>query len=332
MRLNFQKTIASSQMTLPIVCLISIALWFVLPMPKGESALMPAPSEHGLWQLVPSFLQSGYYGMGLSLLASALTVYLMAELNNSNVLLRISSRMLSSTLAFLLAIATTCHSIHSGSIVALFVMLVFFALFKTYQLASPMLTFSIYLQISIASLVFPKMLFFIPIYWILHIYLRAFSFRCLIASILGTILPYWFYLCIAFSLNQMPMFFEHCTSLISLQWFDYSHLTIKNVLPFAFFMLLFFVGMIDFYRNSFLDKTRTRIIYNVVIIHGLFVALFICLQPQLINMLMPTLLIDTAIVFGHFFALTYTRVSHIICIVLGIMSLAMIGYMYTTAF
>lgn len=327
MQLDFQKKIASSQITLPVVCIIAVALWLILPHPGTEAVSAFATADYGLWQLVPPFLQQGYWGLGLGLAFVAGGVYLLAELNNSNVLLRISSRMLSSTLAVLCALAVSCHTVHPGSILMLFSLLSFFALFATYQLPSPMLAFSAFLMLSASSLVFPKMLLLVPCYWVLQGYLRAFSFRCFIASLLATILPYWFYACIAFSLEALPMFVEHIQSLITFQWYDYTQLTLSQILPFAFFFILFVTGATDFARNSFLDKTRTRIIYNVVIVHCLYIIIYICLQPQYLDTLLPVILVDVSILFGHFFALTYTRFSHILSLVLLVLGIAMCAYL-----
>lgn len=326
MRLTFQKKIASSQMTLPIVCAISIAMWLLIPNSNAESLSVFSSYDYGLWQFVPQFLQVGYWGTGLAMALVAGCVYLLAELNNSNVLLRISSRMLSSMLALLCGLAVMLHNLQPGNVLMLFSVLSFFTLFLTYQLPSPMLTFTTFLMISASSLIFPKMLLIIPVYWILLGCLRAFSFRCLIASLLGTILPYWFYICIAFAAGNTQVFFSHIQSLITFQWYDYSQLTIMQILPFSFFTLLFAIGTLDFFQHSFLDKTRPRMLFNIVAIHGLFIIIYMCLQPQYLDVLLPVLLIDTAILFGHFFALTYTRLSHIVNLVLLAMAIGFIAF------
>lgn len=311
-------------MTLPLVCVLAFALWVVRPIPTAEFASAFATSDFGLWQFVPSIVQSGYYGMGAALAICAVCVYFLAELNNSNVLLRISSRMLSSMLALLCSLVVVTHTLQPGLVLMTLALLAYFTMFATYQLPSPMLTFTTYLLISLSSLVFPKMLLMVPCYWALQFYLRSFSFRCFIASLLGILLPYWFYVCIAFSTSGMPAFVSHVLSLADFHWYDYTQLTASQIVPFAFILLLFVVGLVDFYRNSFLDKTRTRIIYNTVIIHGLYIIIFIGLQPQYLSVLLPMMLVDTSILFGHFFALTYTRFSHILCLVLLALSIGVL--------
>lgn len=323
MRLDFQKTIASSQATLPVVGSIALLLWVL--MPNRQSALSFLEADYGLWSHLPSFLFKGYWSVGLSAFFAALAVYLMVELNNSNVLLRVSSRMLGSMFAILLAFAIVCHGLQPGSVVMLLSLLSFFPLFAIYQLPHPLFTFVSYLFISVASLVFPKMLCLIPVYWFMQSYLRAFSFRCFVASLLAVVLPYWFYGGVALLTGTLPDFLAHIEALTHYEWGNYTQLPMKDLLTFGFIVLLFLSGSIDFHHNRFLDKTRIRILYNAVIMHGVSVILFISLQPQYFVTLLPLLLIDTAITFGHFFTLTHTRFSHIYNLILLILALAIMA-------
>ena len=103
MKLSFQKSIASSQVTLPIVAAVVFILWFL---PPTANTQLP---DYGLWRHVPSFLQEGNWALSIGAICAALAVYLMAELNNANVLLRVNSRMLSSMLVLLLGLAVMCH-------------------------------------------------------------------------------------------------------------------------------------------------------------------------------------------------------------------------------
>jgi len=325
MRLDFQKSIASSQMTLPVVGVIAGLLWLVLPLlMNGEVApAVDADSyAYGVWHFIPSFLQTGYWGMGLGFAMSAFVVYLLAELNNSNVLLRISSRMLSSMLVLILMLFPSLHTLQP----ALFVMVIcagsFFPLFATYQLPHPKYVFLSYLMLSVASLAFPRLLLLVPIYWVLQSYLRSMTFRCLMASLIGVILPYWMFAGVAFLTDSIGEFLACVDSFVCFSWYDYSLLTTPQIAQFSFVILLFISGIIDFYRNSFLDKTRTRILYNTVIIHGAFLIVFLVLQPQCFNVLMSLLVFDTAILYGHFFALTYNKFSHIFNLVILVLAVA----------
>ncbi len=326
LKLEFQKQIANSQFTLPVVCVMGFVLWFALaqdaPCQFVEGAEEGMVARHGIWSFVPSYLSEGMLGNSLGAVASALAIYLMAELNNTHVLLRVSSRMLSSMLALLTTMYFCFHTFQPGNVIALLVLAAFFMLFSSYQQPLPILSFSVFLTLSVASLICPQLLYVVPVYWVLLGYLRAFSFRCVLASLMGLMLPYWFYAGVSVCTDSFDVFLTHVNAIADFEWFDYCLLDIKHVVAFAFVFVLFVSGAVDFYRNSFLDKTRTRVIYNAVIIHGIGMVLLVCLQPQHFHDFMPILLVDTAIVYGHFVTLTHTLFTHIYCTLLFLAGIA----------
>lgn len=325
-RLNFQKAIASSQATLPITCGVAFLLWFV-PSSVQQSASFSSV-EYGLWQFVPSFLQEGYWSLGISAFCAAMAVYLLAELNNAHVLLRVSSRMLSSMLAILLCVVVMGHQFQPGSVVMLLSLLSLFPLFSSYQSPHPLLSFLVYLPLSVASLTFPKLLWVIPFYWLIQGIFRALSLRCFISSILATLLPYWIYGGIAILTSSTPLFLAHIQTITQFHWFDYTALNLLDILLYAFIVVLFLTGTIDFIIHQFMDKTRTRIIYNTAIIYGLTIATWIALQPQYFSTLLPLFILSTAILFGHFFTLTHTKFSHIYCIILMVLTVLLLVAQY----
>ena len=342
MKLHFQKDISNSKMTLPVVGMIALALWWALPAFSPSEHWIPFPlhcyssianadftsSAYGLWQYVPLFLQQRYWSLGLSAGCAILAVYLMAWLNQTHVLLRVHTQMLSSTLFMLLAFSVLCHRWQPGSVVMVFSLLSFFLLFATYQKPHPVLTFTIYLVLSVTSFIFPKFLWMVPAYWCIQITLRSFSFRCFVASLLAIILPYWFYGGVTVLTSTLPNFVAHVTELGTFQYFNYTLLNRQDALTMLFVIILFTTGSIDFYRQRFLDKTRTRILYNAVMIHGVYTIIICCVMPQYIHIFLPLLLIDTAIVYGHFFTLTHTLVSHIYNLVLLLLAVCVMAAQY----
>ena len=318
-RLNFQKSITNSQATLPVVSALMLLLWLLLP-PVGQPVDFTTP-DYGIWKFVPTFLQRGYVTLGIGALCAALAVYGMAELNNANVLLRVSSRMLSSVLAILLGMAVMCHPFQPGMVLMLLSLLSFFPLFAMYQTPSPFLAFLTYLALSVASLFFPKLLWIVPFYWLIQSYFRSLTLRCLVASILATILPYWVYAAIAALMLHWEDFLLHFQEMISFQMYDYTQIPLRHLFTFGLVFLLFAIGSIDFYLQQYRDRTRTRTIYRALIIYGVVLLMGMVAQPQYFITLFPLFLLSTAILFGHFFALTHTRFSHICCIVVMLLVL-----------
>lgn len=322
MRLDFLKNISNSQFTLPLVSIVGLLLWLVLP---TAHVGMFDLQEHGLWTLLPSAITQGTAGKLLGLVLAALSIYLIAELTNTFVLLRISSRMLSSSMAVLLSSTLCLHNFQPGMAITVMIVLSYFALFYTYQLSNPVATFLAFMFLSMASLLFPKLLLFVPVYWICLVYLRSFSARAFMASLFGTIVPYWFFLCISLCIEEEPtIFLTTCEKLIEFRLPDYTVLATTDYMIFAFVLIYFLAGIINFVTHSFLDKTRTRIIYATVIFHGIFTLAFIVLQPQYFHTLLPLFMIDSSLVGGHFIALTYNRISHIYSLVMFVLLIALL--------
>lgn len=336
--LNFQKSIAKSQATFPIVGTIALVAWMLPPLPSPWlhlPTIQPngfvsrlSSADDGLWQHLPPFLQQGLWSQALSFLCASIAVYLMAELNNKNVLLRESSRILSSMLAFLLALIIPCHSFQPGMVAMPLIVYSFFPLFATYQQPSPVLTLSSYLCLSVVSLIFPKFVWMTPLYWIIQMLFRALTFRCFAASLLGIALPYWFYGGIAVMTDSLKDFLAHFEAMGNFHWFDYSPLNLRDATVFLFIATLFLVGTIDFYIHQFFDKTRVRIIYKSLILLGIASALIIVSLPQYLWTFLPLLIVCTAALFGHFFALTRTKFSHILCLILLLLGLGVLIVQY----
>lgn len=322
--MKFQRDIASSQATLPIVCTIALALWFALPSPHNPQDYLT--SDYGLWQYLPPFFHATQYTLPLGVSCAAIAVYMMVELKNQNLLLRVNSYMLSSTLALLLAVAAPLHPLQPSSLLTLLTLYAYFPLFASYQMPHPHLAFSIYLPLSLASLLFPQFLFLIPTYWCLQIYLRSLTLRTLLASLIATLLPYWFYGGIAIATDTLPQFLTHLRAAIAPPDFTFLHTpiadTLHTSLPFLLLtLILLAIGIVDFQSNKLLDKTRTRTLYNVVQWHSLAILLFILIHQQHTATLLPLLMIDASILYGHFFTLTHTRLSHIINIIASLLLL-----------
>lgn len=326
MKLNIQKTIANSQTTLPVVGVLSVLLWIVLPQTSRETAF--TGEEYGLWRFVPQAWQEGHETLGLGLLCAALAVYMMVELNSRNILLRVSSRMLSCMLAILLTLSVAYHGFHPGSVVMLLSLLSFFPLFTAYQRPDPILSFEVFLCLSVASLAFPKLVWLVPLYWLMQGYFQAFSFRCFVASLLALFMVYWLYAGVSAMTGHFSMFIAHTKAAVGFHVGDYQSVDYRDVVTFLFVVLLFVVGTIDFYLHRYLDRVRTRIHYDAICLYGGVVIVLICLQPQYADVLMPLLLVSTSMVFGHFFALTHTKFSHICCLILLLLAVVVVAVQY----
>lgn len=288
----------------------------------------------GIW-LLAGLPEGMWYAQFAMLL---LSTYLMVELNNSNVLIRIYSRSVSA--AFIILSCVACYLFPSlkGAFVQLCLIASLLTLFHSYQdKESVGLTFYTFVFLSLGSLVEVHTLWFIPIYWIVMMFfIFTLTGRTFMASLLGILLPYWGLL--AWVLwhyeGDFTPLWQHFAPLGDFQFpFDYTALALPHILTFAFLVVLFVTGLIHYLRTSFNDKIRIRQIYYTLAFLDVVAMVFLLAQPQHEDLLLRIIIITTSPLIGHFVALTYTRLTNIaFCVIFGIALLLTAFTLWSSSF
>ncbi len=253
-------------------------------------------------------------GIWVQLALTAVATLLMVELNNRNSLIRIYSRMVSCS--FLVLTMMTPHKIEStdGCIVSVCFVAFYLALFHAYQdkKATGYVLWA-FTAIGIASTVWIQILLFVPVLWVLTgTNILALSMRTFVASIMGILLPYWFISAYYIYMGDITPLIQHVASIAEFgQPFEFYNCSINDLLPLGFIALLAITGSIHFLRTSYMDKIRTRMIYEMFITMTIATMVLIILQPQHANIATHMLIISTAPLIGHFLALTSTKITNI---------------------
>jgi len=295
--MTFQRTIATHRFTLFGALAVGLVLWLT-DRRLDDQAL-------------------------LGMLPTGLAIYLTSELNNTFALLRISSRMIGSVLALLLPMAVSLHPLQPAHAVLLLAVIVFFPLLASYQRPYiPSLSFLTFLLLGCSALFVPQFLLLMPLFWMAQLLLRSFSFRGWVASLLGIWLPGWFAFSYCYLTDQPEVFLERCSQVVMLAPPSYEALTLHHWLVVGFAFLLYVVAVIDFGLNSGRDKTRIRNSYMVVTLLGGAGFAGLMIQPQLFNELLPLCLVPTAILGGHYIALSYGRLQNWLTIFFLLSSIA----------
>lgn len=274
----------------------------------------------GIWYLGGLVEQKLYVQLAFLVVST----YLMVELNNSNALIRIYSRMVSCSFLILNCITSFLFPSLRIALLSLCFITFYTVIFHTYQdKQSPGLTFYAFLCIGLASLAFVQVLFFVPFLWlIMAFYLMAFSHRMFWASIIGITLPYWFLFPLSLFKGNLNMLASHFLQIAQFEpLFQYQQLNGNHVISLLFIITLYVIGSIHYLRNSYLDKIRTRMLHFTFMIMGALTLLFIILQPQHMEPLLCILTINTSPLIAHFLALTHTRATNIMFCVLTISAL-----------
>ena len=157
-------------MTMPAVTFYAMAVWL----------LCGGLTHHWWWQL----------------LCISITTYLMVELNNINALIRIFSRMVSSTFLTLLCSACFVFPALPETVMLTCMTAFILLLFLTYQdKEAAGLTYYAFLFLGVGSIAYIHVLFFLPLIWLLMMtHTMSLSWRTWMASLLGLLTPYWFYI------------------------------------------------------------------------------------------------------------------------------------------
>lgn len=300
-RLEFLKRISGSNFTLPVVSIIVVLMWLSLH-PEGVQ-----------WMRLLG-------GLGMTVLS----VYALAELNNRQSLLRISSRLISSMYALLMGVAVTCHGFDMSQVVALLLILSFFPLFAAYHTSSQTHVFVSFVLLSLASFIMPGIMLLAPFYWICFVWVRSLTFRCFVASLLGLVVPYWLYGGVLILFDDYAGLWALADQYVQLPWLRFPGVSIYDLALLLFNVAILLAGYVDLNMRSYLDKTRTRVLFSVVTVHTVGVLVTALLLMPLLHQLLPVIMVNTAIIGGHFFALNYSRLAHIIAIVVLIAALGII--------
>lgn len=290
-------------MTMPAVTFYAMAVWL----------LCGGLTHHWWWQL----------------LCISITTYLMVELNNINALIRIFSRMVSSTFLTLLCSACFIFPALPETVMLTCMTAFILLLFLTYQdKEAAGLTYYAFLFLGVGSIAYIHVLFFLPLIWLLMMtHTMSLSWRTWMASLLGLLTPYWFYIPWIIYQRDYSAITNHFMALTVFEEpFNLYGITDSQKATLGLVILLAIIGTTHYIRKSYLDKIRIRMFYGFFIFMDLAALLFLLLQPQHFNAMLLLMIVNTSPLVAHFVALSSTRLTNITFMVLCAVSLLLTAY------
>ncbi len=239
-----------------------------------------------------------------------ISTYLMVELNNTNSLIRVFSRMMSCSFIVLTLLSKSCFAdVRCGVIQVCFIAF-YLLFFQTYQDKKAVgQTFYAFLMLGIASVFFPQTLFYVPFVWILMFNnMLSGGIRTVCASILGLAVPYWFWSVYCVCTGDVEALISHFTDVAVFgKVFDVAFPSFDKAVPFCFVSLLALVGIVHFHRNKSKDRIRTRMFFEIFTVFNLLTIFFVLLQPVHIKYFYSILIVSTAPMIAHYISLTDTK-------------------------
>lgn len=101
--------------------------------------------------------------------------YFLIGLNNAFAIIRMRASVQTAIYFLLISVCPTMHILYAGDLVAVTFLIALYFLFKSYQQSKPAsYLFHAFVFIGMGSLLFPQLIFFVPVFWI-----GAYSFQSL---------------------------------------------------------------------------------------------------------------------------------------------------------
>ena len=260
------------------------------------------------------------------------SVMMMVELNNSNALIRIYSRMVSCSFLVMTTMSLFLFQTVDVAVVQITFIAFLLLMLRSYQEPNATgLTFYAFCALGIASIVFPQILLFLPPLWIvMATYIQNFSPRTFLSSIIGVIAPYWFVTAWLIYTGKYAWLGTHFISILQLGTpFYLVDVKLQEWLTFALVLLCAIIGSIHFLMYSYQDRIRIRLIYEMFIVLDGLTMFFALIQPQHLDCLLGMAIVLTAPIIGHWLALTSSKLSNIVSMLLAAAVFALTIYNMT---
>lgn len=306
---RFQYEVATGKLTLPVTILLSTVLWIVFSFFKPIPTLN---SSYPFWQMLLEWVPGNVSGNIFCFLCYGVIAYLLIEFNNAYSIIRMRTSLQTSVYLLMILAFPFLHRLNIGCLVSLCTIISLYLLFRCYQKQQPVgYFFHSMLFMGIASLLFPKILLLVPVFLIGIYNFKALTMRTFFAGMMGLTLPYWFLFGHAFYHGKMDLFYIPFKELVCFQPLFSLNLGISFYISAGFTFFLLLVSSIHYWITSYEDKIRIRAYLNFLIIFSFSTIIFGVLQVQYVEILLQVLLPVVALLMGHLFALSHTKVSNL---------------------
>ncbi|MBQ0049590.1 MAG: hypothetical protein KBT12_05070 [Bacteroidales bacterium] len=282
---RLQNYISGSVFTLPLCTLCCVALWWL------------SSDDDDWWER----------GGGLLLVAA--TTYVLVELNNRNILLRIRTRLVSSTWLLSAAAIPLVHRWTPQLTSAFSLAASYYLLFCTFQKhRCQTTTFHWALMVGIGSIFVPQMIVCLPLFLCYQTtFLRSMSWRTFCAAIVGCLLPLSLWSVWWLSHNDHATLLNWVNQITALHLIDsdlYPLLTLQQGCSWLLLSLLGLLGMLHYLSTSYDDRIQVRMMFYILCSQFVVIELYVGLQPDHLDTMLPMLMVTASPLIAHFFALT----------------------------
>lgn len=247
--------------------------------------------------------------LGIALVSTILVM----EWNNRVSLLRIRSRMTSSTFLLLFALFPQWHNAPLSLLPMVAFLGAYILLFLTYHDHQPEgYFFYALLLISLSSLSYPPLLYLtLPYPLYLLFAFRSFGVRSFFAGLFGILLPYLYWAVYAAYQERIEELLPLWKIAFQPEVPDYSNVSLWEIAAFGFVALLALPATVHFLRTMRMEKQRTLAYFSILFCQTFLLMVCLILQPQAFSILFPLLLLTLSPILAHYYTLAKGRATDI---------------------
>jgi len=175
--------------------------------------------------------------------------------------------------------------------------------------------------LAVASLFQSRILFLLPVYWMVMGILQILSFKSFSASLLGAVCILWVVGGVSFLIEDYSFLLAFSKDLISFELINLPDFSPAEIAYTSFLGLLMISAMFSFWPKQHLDKLRTRNYLNsILLLWFALLALWVFSGNNMGFLLLLFCL--SALMAAHFFSLIDNRFSRSIFVLLMILSVS----------
>ncbi|MDD2435959.1 MAG: hypothetical protein PHG27_00355 [Massilibacteroides sp.] len=209
---------------------------------------------------------------------------------------------------FLISTNPNFFPLNPASFGVFFLIVAISLLFSTYHRHDVRSTaFNISLIISLGSLLWIHILWFIPLFWYGMYKFRTLTVRAFLASLVGFVTIYWFLLgwCV-WSRDFSPFFVF--SSLFKIQLISFSYMDWINWIGMFLVAFVFLIAVVNIISHDLDDIQRTRHFLYLLVLFGFWSFALAVLFAQSADEFLQSACIPSSLLIAHFFTLSRGRV------------------------
>jgi len=174
--------------------------------------------------------------------------------------------------------------------------------------------------LAIASLFHCRLLFLLPVFWMVMGVLQIFSFKSFLASIIGFLSVFWIIGGVSFLLEDYTFLLNYVNELVAFDLVDFNSFSTAEIAYISFVGILMISAMVSFWPRQNLDKLRTRNYLNsILLLWFSFLVLWLFSGNDMGILLMLFCL--SSLMAAHFFSLMDTRYSRALFVLFILLSI-----------